>query len=156
MSTKLSPEELQQEEKELKQMFREAAEQTPKDPRNLTVIYWKKGQEIHESAMSLDRVNSSFAVAKKNLKNRRSHQGKSTLGWIRKGIKVYREIDRQGISQQFLKDNPDQKEKYFTYGFCDYFQTITKFIVQDRKGDRKVYYIYSEPRSNEHEDIDLD
>lgn len=146
---KQTPEQIK-EESELKQMMRDAYNQTPKDKRSLTVISYKGSDEIHEKSVSLNKKDSSFEVAKQNLASRLKKQrtNGSTIGWKRNGVTVYRDKD-DSLNIEWLKTKPDQWEQWKKYGFCDYDGRCTKFIVEDRNGKRNVYYRYSKPVRND-------
>lgn len=144
---KMSKTDLAKEESELKEMMRTAIAETPTDKRNLTVIHFKGGNEIHETHLSADRKNSSFENARVDLMNKLKKQrtGQS-LGWKKGDIIVYKE-KTNGVSFDWLKKHPDQFEKFKKYGhqLLDYDAKNTVFVVQHKDGTRTKYTVWGKP-----------
>ena len=127
---------------ELKRDLLESLKLTPKDKRHLTVISFKGTEEIHTSTLSMNRVDSSFSLARKDLFKKLKRQKTSqTYGWDNGKVIVYREIEYD-YPLELLKD-PKIKEEYFKYGFLKDFDTVKniKFIVEYKDKSREVFYV---------------
>ena len=134
---------------EIRKIIKENSEH-PDNKKAGQIITYKGNIEHHATQISGIRGRSHFDSYKETLADlvKKCRPERGSYGWITaNGIEVV--VEKYfDFPPNYFKENPAEWDSLMKYGHCKKRCLVTKFYVENKKGEKKIHYIYGKLKND--------